>query len=169
MHPRDLRTWATLALLTLTVTGCASEQTPYTPNDKLVENIGTTSATQQLQEVLRRAAVPQITTVEIVPDQYTYVYEGDIRIQWHKIASVYENQIEVFFSTIARIDLFEDHQAVVISTRDTEIDRHQFTTRDDCELFADLVMSFVALDGEWPADEHAEEAAEPDSVLEGNR
>lgn len=159
--------------MALTAAGCASAPTPYTPNDKLVENIGPTSATQQLREVLRRAIEPKVTTVEIAKDNYTYDYDGEVRVQWHSITSTYENQVEVYFSTIARLDLYEDHQVAVMSNRGTEIDRHRFGSRDDSELFADLVMSFVALAGNWPEDPDSpapnDPAADPDSVLEGDR
>jgi hypothetical protein len=126
-----------LGLLGVYLVGC-SRSTYYRPNANLVSTLGVPQATQQLKDTLLRSLAPRIVAVEVSEEFVRYRYR-------HEIAGVETGglpEVRIAFLNAAQVQLFADNTVDVRADNGVQLAQFVFGSRQDAELFADLMASF---------------------------
>lgn len=128
-----------LGLLSVCLVGCA-RSTYYRPNASLVDTLGMPQAAQQLKDTLLRALAPRIVAVEVSEEFVRYRYR-------HEIAGVETGGLpeqRIAFLNAAQVQVFADNTVDVRADNRVLLAQFVFGSRQDAELFADLLASFRA-------------------------
>jgi hypothetical protein len=128
-----------LGLLSACLAGC-SRATPYQPNTNLTDTLGVPEAAQQLKETLLRALAPRIMAVDVTEEFVRYRYR-------HEIAGIATGALpeqRLAFLNMAQVDIFSDNSVNILADNGQLLAQLVFGSRQDAELFADLVTSFRA-------------------------
>jgi len=144
-HQQDdrRRGWASLitllglGLLSACLAGCP-RATPYRPNASLVDTLGVPEAVQQLKETLTRALTPRIVAVDVTEEFLRYRYRQEIA----GIVTGALPEQRLAFLNIARVDVFPDNTVNILADNRLLLAQLVFGSRQDAELFTDLVTSF---------------------------
>jgi hypothetical protein len=128
-----------LGFLSACLVGCP-RATPYQPNASLVDTLGVPQASQQLKETLLRALAPRIVDVDVTEDFLRYRYRQEIA----GIGTGALPEQRLAFLNMARIDIFPDNTVNILADNGLLLAQLVFGSRQDAELFADLVTSFRA-------------------------
>ena len=130
-----------LALLTTLASGCVTI-VPYQPKSNLVTESGAESAQSQLADLLRRAAAPQFSSVEvddkrvkltmIVPPFGSFSF----RPTYHTIP------FDISYSMVSRMDLYANNYVYRYDAGGRLLLPHiLFRSQQDAMLFIDLITS----------------------------
>ncbi len=128
-----------LGLLSACLAGCP-RATPYRPNTSLVDTLGVPQTAQQLKETLLRALAPQIVAADVTEEFMRYRYRQEIA----GIGTGALPEQRIAFLNVARVDIFPDNTVNIIADNRLLLAQLVFGSRQDAELFADLVTSFRA-------------------------
>ena len=129
-----------LALLTTLASGCVTI-VPYQPKSNLVTESGAESAQSQLADLLRRAAAPQFSSVEV--DDKRAKLE---MLQTHVWAFYQTFQttvpFDISYSNVARMDLYANNYVYRYNPAGRLMPPHiLFASQQDAMLFMDLITS----------------------------
>lgn len=126
------------ALIGGSLMGCVMQPRPYAARTSMVDQSGgPAEASRRLDAVLKRATVPRVSTVEVTP---TYMrYQAPQLLPFDQPGPLIWRQ--VFWAQLDRIDVYENNRAFIYMSG-VEKGWLQFTTPQDAEEFADLMMSF---------------------------
>ncbi len=139
------RGWASLTVLlglgflSAYLAGCP-RATPYRPNTSLVDTLGVPQATQQLKETLLRALAPKIVAVDITEEFLRYRYRQEIA----GIVTGALPEQRLAFLNVAQVDIFPDNTVNIVADNGLLLAQLVFGSRQDAEIFADLMTSFRA-------------------------
>ena len=128
-----------LGLLSACLAGCP-RTTLYQPNTNLVDTLGVPEAVQQLKETLLRALAPRIVAVDVTEEFVRYRYRQEIA----GIATGALPEQRLAFLNMAQVDIFSDNTVNILADNGLLLAQLVFGSRQDAELFADLVTSFRA-------------------------
>jgi hypothetical protein len=128
-----------LGFLSACLAGCP-RATPYRPNASLVDTLGVPEAAQQLKETLLRALAPQIVAVDVTEEFLRYRYRQEIA----GIATGALPEQRLAFLNVAQVDIFPDNTVNILADNRLLLAQLVFGSRQDAELFADLMSSFRA-------------------------
>jgi len=128
-----------LGLLSACLAGCP-RTTLYQPNTNLVHTLGVPEAAQQLKETLLRALAPRIVAVDVTEEFVRYRYRQEIA----GIATGALPEQRLAFLNMAQVDIFSDNTVNILADNGLLLAQLVFGSRQDAELFADLVTSFRA-------------------------
>lgn len=137
------RGWASLAtllglgLLSTCLAGCP-RATSYQPHASLIDTLGVPEAAQQLKETLLRALAPRIVAVDVTEEFLRYRYRQEIA----GIVTGALPEQRLAFLNMARVDIFPDNTVNILADNGLVLAQLVFGSRQDAELFADLVTSF---------------------------
>ena len=112
----------------------------YRPNASLVNTLGVPQAMQQLKETLLRALAPRIVAVEVSEEFVRYRYR-------HEIAGIETGGLpeqRIAFLNATRVQVFADNTVNVQADNRVLLGQFVFGSRQDAELFADLLVSLRA-------------------------
>jgi hypothetical protein len=146
-HQQDSRHrgWASLpillslGLLSTCLAGCP-RATSYQPQANLIDTLGVPEATQRLKGTLLRALAPRIVDVDVTEEFLRYRYRQEIA----GIATGALPEQRLAFLNMAQVDIFPDNTVNVLADNGLLLAQLVFGSRQDVELFADLVTSFRA-------------------------
>ena len=104
----------------------------------LVDTLGVPEAAQQLKETLLRALAPRIVAVDVTEEFVRYRYRQEIA----GIPTGVLPEQRLAFLNMAQVDIFSDNTVNILADNGQLLAQLVFGSRQDAELFADLVTSF---------------------------
>jgi hypothetical protein len=138
------RTLASLVLAGL-LSGCASV-VPYTPKETVLDERAPGEAQSLLETTVARAIEPRIASAHADPngDSLHYVYIVVDRGPFGIPVGNHEEQMQLFYVNIDRIDVYDNHYVYVYGNEHRLLAKLLFDSAADAKSFADLMMSFRA-------------------------
>jgi hypothetical protein len=104
----------------------------------MVETLGVPQARQRLKEIVLRSINPQMVEVDVTDDYLHYRYRQ--AVAGFPTGAIIDNR--VFFTNVARVEVFENNVVNVRTSANHLIAQVIFGTNEDAKTFADLLSSF---------------------------
>ena len=121
--------------------GCATPL-EYTPDEAMVEKLGTDGAKSKLVEVLSKARQPHVSSVKVADDSVQYFWDQPSDPFF---TTTFGNVTQIFFLNIERIEVYPNQNVFVVGPQGQSVHKILFWNPEDARVFADLMSSFRAV------------------------